>query len=74
MQRREFILWGGQTALLAAFSPPSLATDDRLQITSSHNHTTEPLAKELEKLIPKLMRDAKVPVLSITLVRNGQLS
>lgn len=74
MQRRKFILWGGQTALFSVAGLSSMANLNRLHFSSFFDLTTEPLAKELEKLIPKLMQEAKIPGLSIALVRNGQLS
>lgn len=75
MQRRDFILWGGQAAFLSALSISTFnASGHRLQYTPPQNQYPEPLAKELEKLISKIMEDAKIPGLSIAIVRNGKLS
>jgi len=75
MQRRNFILWGGQAAFLTAVNlPAAIASGNRLQGSFTKDQNTEPLAKELEKLIPKLMEETKVPGLSIAIVRDGKLS
>ena len=67
MQRRHFIRQGSQAALLIASGISSYNC-------SPKNQQAEPLAKEMESLIPKLMEKHKVPGLSIALVREGRLS
>lgn len=66
MQRRSFILLGGQTIFLSALG---LGAADRIVSPNA-----DPLAKELETLIPKLMKESKVPGVSIALVRDGKMT
>ena len=54
MQRRHFIRQGSQAALLMASGISSYNC-------SPKNQQAEPLAKEMESLIPKLMEKHKVP-------------
>lgn len=75
MQRRDFLLWGSQSAFLTALSLSSAtASSILLQSCSQQGQNPEPTAADLEKLIPKLMADAKVPGLSLAIVRNGKLT
>lgn len=71
MQRRDFILLSSQAAFLAALSFPAALSCGS---SSTQNQNAEPLAKELETLIPKLMQDHKVPGFSMALIRDGKIS
>jgi CubicO group peptidase (beta-lactamase class C family) len=74
MHRKDFLLWGSQAALLTAFGVPEVMASTHRSPHPSPNEAQEPLATEIESLIPKLMQGAKVPGFSIAVVRNGQLS
>ena len=67
MQRRDFLLRSSQAALVTAFGLP-------VSYSASIQDQTTELVKELERLIPKIMSERKVPGLSIALVQNGRLA
>ncbi len=66
MHRRHFLLRTGQAALIGSLGlKPDL-------LNANQNDTAELLA-EVEKMIPRLMTEFKVPGLSAAIIRNGKL-
>jgi CubicO group peptidase (beta-lactamase class C family) len=66
MNRRYFLLHTGQAALICSlgFKPDSL---------KANQNDSEELLAEVEKLIPRIMKEFKVPGLSAAIIRDGKL-
>lgn len=75
MQRRNFILQSSRIILLSGLGlSAATASGIYLKNPATPIQNTEPLAMQLEKMIPGLMEEAKVPGLSIAIVRGGKLN
>ena len=66
MHRRYFLLRTGQATLIASLG----LKYDLLKASQNHNAS---LLADVEKLIPPLMREFKVPGLSAAIIRDGKL-
>jgi CubicO group peptidase (beta-lactamase class C family) len=66
MNRRYFLLHTGQAALIGSLG---LMPD----LLKANQNNSEELLAEVEKLIPRLMKEFKVPGLSAAIIRDGKL-
>lgn len=74
MRRRTFLRASGQAALGACLLPRGgQAAETKRPTADKHSPALETLAADLERLLPRLMDEAKLPGLSIAIVRNGKL-
>jgi len=72
MQRRNFLIKTGQTALgFSIFPGCSHRNTSIVKAVNPHSHKSRIV--ELEKQIPRLMEESVVPGLSIALVQDGKL-
>lgn len=72
MQRRDFL---AHAAFVAAGLPIlDNPMGRRVQFPATSPGREEPLSRDLEALIPRLMNDARVAGLSIAVVRGGVVS
>ena len=75
MRRREFGVESGRAALGLSLLPLVIRTQPKSQaISAKRNETTlwETLINDLEKQIPNWMQDAKVPGLSIVVIKDAK--
>jgi CubicO group peptidase (beta-lactamase class C family) len=76
MRRREFLLESGRAALSFSLLPLVSRARRKKQPVSAERRETalwETLIKDLEKQIPNWLREAKVPGLSIALIKDAKL-
>jgi CubicO group peptidase (beta-lactamase class C family) len=76
MRRREFLVESGRAALSFSLPPlVRLAQRNRQPTTAEREETTlwETLINDLEKQIPKWMQEAKVPGLSMAIIKDAKL-
>jgi CubicO group peptidase (beta-lactamase class C family) len=76
MRRREFLVESGRAALSLWLLPLVRGTQPKCQpISAERKETTlwETLINDLEKQIPKWMQEAKVPGLSIVIIKEAKL-
>jgi CubicO group peptidase (beta-lactamase class C family) len=74
MQRREFLVDGGLTALGLCLLPATIrAQAGKLAVETNGGSARDTMAA-LEKLIPELMREGRVPGASIALIENGRMA
>jgi CubicO group peptidase (beta-lactamase class C family) len=74
MRRREFLEASGRAGLRVACLPLVVRIQANQQsIESKHDLPSKALIADLEKQIPKLMEEAKVPGLSIAIIQDAKL-
>src|SRR5215471_11971802 len=74
MRRREFLEASGRAWLRVACLPLVVRVQANQQsLESKHDLPSKPVIADLEKQIPKLMEEAKVPGLSIAIIKDAKL-
>ncbi len=72
--RRHFLLQSGRAVLGASLLPIAGCSKSGLSTTDPEAQVPATLTNELEAQVPSLLAAARVPGLSIALVRNGQVA
>ncbi len=72
--RRRFLVRGGGAVVGASLLPLAACSDSGRSTTEPQAQVPAALTSELEAQIPSLLRSARVPGLSIAIVRNGRLA
>lgn len=74
MQRRAALIVAGQALVAALLCPGAAIGGTRRQASGSRGYLHERLVPELERRIPQLMGEARLPGLAIAIVRDGRLA